>query len=142
MKAYESEHLHELFTGHLSPLFWAVQLIGILMPIIILLFKRGRRPLIGFIVSIVVIVGAWYKRFLIVVPSLYHPLIPSEHIPEANLHYTPSLPEWFITTGTLTASLLIITLLIRYLPVVPIVETAQHKGLDIDRLLEQDEKDN
>lgn len=95
-----------------------------------------------FIISIVVIVGAWYKRFLIVVPSLYHPLIPVEQIPEASLHYYPSVPEWFITTGTLAAALLIITLLIRYIPVIPIVETAEHRGYEVDHLLKQDKKEN
>ena len=142
MKAYESEHLHELFTGHLTVLFWTVQIVGILLPIIILLFKQGRKPLVAFIVSVVVIIMAWYKRFLIVVPSLYHPLIPAEQIPTANLHYTPSFQEWTITIGTLTCALLIITLLVRYLPVIPIAETAIDKGYDVDKLFKESQDKN
>ncbi len=134
MKGHESEHLHDLFSGNMAPLFWTVQIGGMLIPIIILMFNKGRKPLIAFIVSMVIIVGAWFKRYLIVVPTLSYPLIPTTRVPDSWLHYAPSGPEWMITIGTLTASLLIITLLVRIVPVIPIVETAEDRGLDSQQL--------
>ncbi|MFT7605533.1 MAG: Ni/Fe-hydrogenase subunit HybB-like protein [Saprospiraceae bacterium] len=132
MKAQESAHLESLFSGDYAPLFWAVQIGGMIIPIIVLLFKKGRKPLAMFIISILVIVGAWFKRFLIVVPTLSHPFIPTNRVPEAWVHYFPTIPEWFITAGTLAGALLIVTALVRVFPIIPIVETLQEKGLADD----------
>ena len=127
MKAAEAEHLHSLFYGEYATMFWLVQIGGMIVPILVLLFRKGRKPLPMFFVSLLVIVGAWFKRFLIVVPTLQHPLIPTDRVPEDWLHYSPTLPEWIITAGTLAGALLIITLLVRYLPIVPIMESVEEQ---------------
>lgn len=128
MKASEAKHLAELFTGGSAPMFWSVLVFGMFIPIIILMFRKGRKPVVLFIVSIMVIVGAWFKRFLIVVPTLAHPMIPTHRVPDSWIHYVPTIPEWFITIATLCGALLIITLLIRYLPVIPITESMDAKN--------------
>jgi len=125
LKGIESEHLQELFVGQYAPMFWSVQIFGMIIPIVVLLFKRGRKPLPMFIISILVIVGAWFKRFLIVVPTLNHPYIPIQRVPEGWLHYFPTFAEWYITLGTVTGALLIITIYVRLFPVIPILETAE-----------------
>lgn len=123
MKAQESGHLEELFYGRYAVLFWLVQLVGMILPILVLVFRKGRRPLPMFIVAIMVIIGAWFKRFLIVVPTLSHPFIPMDRIPESWQHYFPTFREWWITAASLAGALLIVTLLARLFPPVPIVET-------------------
>ena len=40
LKAADAIHLKELFTGNYAPLFWSVQLAGLVLPVILLLFKR------------------------------------------------------------------------------------------------------
>lgn len=132
MKAAEEEHINQLFYGDMAWLFWSVQLGGMIIPIIILAFKKGRTPLIAFVVSILVIVGAWFKRFLIVVPTLSHPFIPTHRVPDSWIHYWPTVPEWFITAGTLAGALLLMTLLVRYIPIIPIAETAEDEEIEID----------
>ncbi len=127
MKGSESAHLNELFTGAYAPMFWAVQIGGMIIPILLLLFNKGRKPLPMFVVSIMVIVGAWFKRFLIVIPTLHHPYFPMDQAPEAWMHYTPTIEEWFITGGTLAGALLIITLLVRFSPIIPVVETIEEE---------------
>jgi len=129
MKSSEMSHLRELFIGRDAPLFWTVQILGMVIPIIVLLFKKGRKPLPLFIISLLVIVGAWFKRFLIVVPSLAHPLIPTHRVPDEALHYFPTVPEWFITFGTLCGALLVVTFLVRFIPVIPIKETLEGQGI-------------
>ncbi len=127
MKGSESAHLKELFTGAYAPLFWSVQIGGMLIPIIVLLFKKGRTPLIMFVISIMVIVGAWFKRFLIVIPTLHHPYFPMDQAPEAWSHYTPTFAEWCITGGSLAGALLIVTFLVRYFPIIPVEETIEEQ---------------
>lgn len=125
MKGGEAEHLRSLFFGSYAPMFWSVQIFGMILPIIILMFRKGRKPLPIFLVSIMVIVGAWFKRFLIVVPTLSHPFIPMDRLPESWKHYMPTFQEWCITAGTLAGALLIVTFLARIFPAIPVVETIE-----------------
>ena len=125
----EAEHLYSLFLGDYAFLFWSAIIGGLIVPIIVLLFKKGRKPLPLFLVGILVVVGAWWKRFIIVTPTLLHPFLPIQGVPETWHHYFPSALEWTITFGTLASSLLIMTLLFRYLPIIPIHETAEEKGI-------------
>jgi molybdopterin-containing oxidoreductase family membrane subunit len=125
MKGQEAEHLKALFFGRYAPLFWSVQVFGMIVPIILLLFPKGRKPLPIFLISILVIVGAWFKRFLIVIPTLSHPYIPMDRVPESWQHYLPTFKEWSITAGTLAGALLIITFIARFLPAIPVVETIE-----------------
>jgi Ni/Fe-hydrogenase subunit HybB-like protein len=135
MKGIESEHLQELFVGDYAPMFWSVQILGMILPIIVMLFQKGRKPGPMFIMSILVIVGAWFKRFLIVVPTLNHPYIPIQRVPEDWLHYYPTFQEWVITFGTVTGALLIITLFVRLFPLVPIIETAEERETESEKKL-------
>ncbi len=128
-KKGEMDHLDELFTGHYAPLFWVVIIAGLIAPSILLLFKKFRKPLPMFIIGLVVVVASWWKRYLIVTPTLLHPFMPIQGVPESWHHYFPSLHEWVITAGTLAMALLIITILVRYLPVIPIQRTADEQEL-------------
>ena len=76
-----------------------------------------------------VVLGSWWKRYIIVTPTLLHPFLPIEGVPESWHHYFPSLHEWLITGATLALTLLIITLFVRFLPVIPIQRIAEEKGL-------------
>lgn len=125
----EETHLNTLFTGSYSVIFWLVTIVGLILPTLILLFNKGRKPLPLFIIGLVVVIGSWWKRFIIVTPTLLHPFLPIQNVPEAWHHYFPSLHEWLITIATLAMALLIITLLVRYLPVVPIQRIAEERGL-------------
>jgi molybdopterin-containing oxidoreductase family membrane subunit len=130
MKGEEAHHLNELFTGYYAPMFWSVQFFGMILPIIVLLFKKGRKPLIMFVMAILVIVCAWFKRYLIVIPTMS--FLPVQEIPEAWKHYTPTFPEWAITGGSLAGALLVITFFVRYFPIISVWEVAEEKGISHD----------
>ncbi len=123
MKKPEEAHLTELFSGEFAPLFWFAIMVGMIIPIIVLVFKKGRKPLPMFIVGVMVVVGAWFKRYLIVTPTLLHPFLPMQNVPASYLHYFPSWEEWAIAMGSLSGALLIITFFARIYPIVPIEET-------------------
>jgi len=125
----EEAHLQEIFTGHYAPMFWFVTIGGLIIPILVLLFPKGRKPMPLFIIAILVVITSWWKRYLIVVPALLHPFVPIQGVPESWHGYFPSLHEWAIVSGTLAMALLIITILIRYLPIIPIHRTAKEMGI-------------
>ena len=116
----EEVHLQTLFTGHYSTIFWFVTIGGLIIPVILLLFKKGRSPVGMFWIGMLVILASWWKRYIIVTPTLLHPYLPIQGVPESWRHYFPSIHEWLITASNLATALLILTLLVRYLPVVAI----------------------
>jgi Ni/Fe-hydrogenase subunit HybB-like protein len=130
MKVVEAEHLHELFTGHYAGMFWSVQILGMFVPLVALLFKRFRKPLPIFFIAVLVIVGAWFKRFLIVIPTMLHSFLPMQEVPDEWKSYMPTWEEWSITIGSLAGALLVITLFVRYFPILSIWEIAEEKGIE------------
>ena len=110
------------------------------MPVIFLLFKRMRKPFPLFIIGLVVVIGAWWKRFIIVTPTLLHPFLPIQGVPESWHHYRPTHLEWLITWGTLAGAMLIVTLLVRYVPIIPIHETAEENNIIEPRNTDNNEK--
>ncbi len=131
MKKSEEAHLNGLFTGDFAPMFWFAIMVGMILPTIILLFRKGRKPLPSFIAGIMVVVGAWFKRYLIVTPTLLHPFLPMNDVPESYMHYFPSWEEWAIAMGSLAGALLIITILTRIFPIIPIHETITEQEHEI-----------
>lgn len=127
MVGVEGEHIIELFTGKYAPMYWLVQVGGLILPIIFLIFKPFRKPFPIFIISFFVILGAWFKRFLIVIPSLQHPYLPIQGVDESYLHYNPTWEEWAITMASFAWLLLIITVLIKLFPVIPVHDKIENK---------------
>jgi len=137
MKKSEEAHLSNLFSGEFSLMFWFAILVGMIFPIIILLFKKGRKPLPAFITGIMVVVGAWFKRYLFVTPTLLHPFMPMEDVPLSYKHYFPSWEEWAIAMGSLAACLLIITFFARIYPIIPIEETIMEQNEELEHAHEE-----
>lgn len=125
MKKFDAIHLQTLFTGAYSTMFWSVQILGLVIPIILLLFKQMRKPLPMLIIALFVIVGAWFKRYIIVVPTMEHPYLPIQNVPLNFKVYSPTLVEILITIAPLILVLLIITVLSKVVPIIPIHETIE-----------------
>jgi len=113
MKKEEEAHLSGLFAGEYAPMFWFAILVGMIIPILIVIFIAG----------VMVVVGAWFKRYLIVTPTMLHPFLPKYDAPAKYSHYFPSWEEWAITAGSLAGVLLLITLMARLFPVISIYKT-------------------
>jgi molybdopterin-containing oxidoreductase family membrane subunit len=130
MRNAEYHHLHALFAGSHAIMFWSVQILGLVLPIILLLFKPMRKPRPALVIALFVLAGAWLKRFLIVVPTLEHPYLPIQNVPENFHFYVPTGPEIMLTLAPIAGVLVIITIIAKLFPVVPIWETAHEKGVD------------
>lgn len=125
MSGLHANHLLDLFVGKDAPLYWGVIIFGMLLPAILPLFKALRKPLPLTIIACTVVVAAWLKRYLIVIPGLAHPYLPIQDVPDSWKHYSPSLVEMTIVAATFAAMLLIVTLFTRFFPIVSVWEVAE-----------------
>lgn len=135
MKKPEAAHLTQLFAGDYAIMFWFAIIVGMLLPIAILITKAGRRPNMVFAAGIMVVIGAWFKRYLIVTPTLLHPFLPMSDVPEKFKQYFPSWQEWAIAMGSLAGAMLIITLFARIFPIIPIHETLSGQDEHAEKLM-------
>jgi len=141
MKAGDDHHILALFTGSFAKMFWIVQLGGLIIPTILLLFKRMRKPIPSLVIGIAIVVGAFFKRFIITIPTLLHPHLPIQNVP-ANFHeYCPTAIEWAVTGMAIAGAILIVTILAKLFPVMPIWEIAHEEGVSEKEMKEYVEKD-
>ncbi len=121
--AWYSGNIYELHTtveralGVYAPLFWLMMACNVLVPQA-LWFRRIRTgPLPLFVVALLINVGMWTERFVIVVTSLHNDFLPS-----AWGIYVPTI--WDIATliGTLGLFAALLFLFIRFLPVIAMAE--------------------
>ena len=99
-EAAEKGLLDAIFTGHFSVQFWTMLGLGLVVPGVMLVLPWTRN--IGGIVtaSVLVNIGMWLKRFIIVVPTLYSTLLPPELLPPGKpFSYWPTWVEWALTVG-------------------------------------------
>jgi len=81
-------------TGWIAPFFWALPVLNCLAPVLFV-FRRVRRSLNWLIViCILVNVGMWLERMVIIVGSTSHDFLPHNW-----LAYSPRWPEISITVG-------------------------------------------
>jgi Ni/Fe-hydrogenase subunit HybB-like protein len=126
--------MDRLFVGDYAVLFWVAQSLCVFIPAALMIgvlgFKRYHRFTIPGVVlsSALVIVGAWVKRYIIVVPTLRSPYLPSgQRLPWEWTHYHPTWVEWSITAAAVAGFALIYTLMTKLFPIVSIWETREHR---------------
>jgi Ni/Fe-hydrogenase subunit HybB-like protein len=127
MKKFDAVHIHELFSGDYALLFWGTQITGLILPVFLLLFRKIRKPLPLLVIAVFMFAASWLKRLIIVVPPQSHPNLPIQYVPKEWFVYKPTLMETAITIASFLLAIIIITLLSKLFPVVPILETAHEE---------------
>jgi Ni/Fe-hydrogenase subunit HybB-like protein len=103
--------------GPYAPYYYALILCNILTPQLLWLRRVRTNVTILFLMSIVVNVGMWLERFVIVVISLTRDFMPS-----AWGRYSPTVWDWATFIGTLGLFTTLIFLFVRVLPAISIAE--------------------
>ncbi len=120
LKVGDDALLHELLGGRYAGLFWTFAIGGVAVPALLVTFRRTR-TIRGIVAAAVLVnVGMWLKRFVIVVPSLALPLMPYEWG-----SYRPTWVEWSITAAGFAGFALAFVLLARFLPVISVWEVEE-----------------
>ena len=115
--------------GPYALFYWMLIACNIMTPQL-LWFRFFRRNVLAlWIVALIVNVGMWLERFVIVVTSL-----SQDFVPAAWEHYTPTFWDWGVFLGTIGVFLSLLFLFVRVLPAISIseirelVHETQHHG--------------
>ena len=114
---YEKFMIWNRMTGPYAMFYWTLILCNVITPQL-LWFKRVRMHVFGlWCLSIVVNIGMWLERFVIVITSLHRDFDPSSWG-----MYWPTVWDWAVFTGTIGFFCTCIFLFIRVLPSITIFE--------------------
>ncbi|HNP15296.1 MAG TPA: polysulfide reductase NrfD [Terrimesophilobacter sp.] len=117
--------------GPYAPAYWSLIACNVVVPQLLWFpaVRRNTRLLFG--IAIVVNVGMWLERFIIVVTSLHRDFLPASWD-----MYTPTFWDWSLYLGTMGLFVTLLFLFLRFLPVISIfemrtlVEPAGHGGVN------------
>jgi len=108
-----------LFKDYYS-LFILSNYIGVLVPLIVVGFKKLRTINNITIAAVIVIIALWLNRYLIVVPTLESPYLPIQESRDAWAHYSATWVEWSLTAGGVALFCLLFTLASKMIPIVQV----------------------
>jgi len=115
--SYEEYLIKNRAFGPYAPSYWALIFCNVLTPQLLWFRAVRSNVIILFIVSLVVNVGMWLERFVIVATSLHRDFLPSSW----GMYY-PTWVDWSVYLGTIGLFLFLLLLFIRFLPVISIFE--------------------
>ena len=114
---YEGFMMLNRMTGPYAPFYWALIFCNILVPQLLWSERvKANVPLL-FLIALVVNVGMWLERFVIVITSLHRDFLPS-----AWGMYAPTWVDWAIFIGSIGLFLTLLFVFIRVLPMISIFE--------------------
>jgi molybdopterin-containing oxidoreductase family membrane subunit len=130
--------LDTLFTTY----FWEFILanyVGIIVPIVLLFFKKFRTVRNVTIAAVIAVLGMWLNRYLIVVPTLETPYLPIQDTRPEYIHYTATWVEWALSFAGIASFLLMFTIILKIVPIIPlsgIVDNEREKDEKHDKSIE------
>ena len=116
--SYDRYMIVNRMTGPYAPIYWTLIACNIAIPLTTLWFAKIRRNVAAlFVISLIVQVGMWLERFVIVVTSLHRDSLPSSWG-----MYRPTIWDWATYAGSIGLFLTLFFLFIRFLPMISIFE--------------------
>ena len=114
---YERSMMWNRMTGPYWWAYWSLILTNVAIPQL-LWARRVRAKVVAlWMLSIVINIGMWLERFVIIVTSLHRDFLPSSWG-----MYTPTFWDWSTFVGTIGLFLTLLFLFIRFLPMISIFE--------------------
>ncbi len=107
--------------AHYAPYFWTMVVLNFVIPFVLLGVRRLRSIMTATIASVCVLAGMWLERFVIVVPTLANPRLPS-----AARFYAPSWVEIAVTAATFAAMVMLYLVFAKLFPIIAVWEFKPH----------------
>lgn len=118
-------HLEELFEGGMAPMFWTYFWGGLLAPIVIIALPFTRN-IAGMVVAAVLVnIGMFLERYIIVVGGMQVPLNPYE-----TPSYSPTWVEWSLLVAGLAMFVLLLMLQLKLVPNMSITEMIEDHEIE------------
>ena len=114
---YERFMIWNRMHGPYAPYYWALILCNGVTPQLLWFKKIRSKLLVLWLISLVVSIGMWLERFVIVVTSLHRDFLPSSWG-----FYKPTQWDWAMFIGTIGFFFALLFLFIRFLPMISIFE--------------------
>jgi len=114
---YDAFLLWNRLHGPYAGLYWQLLICNIGIPQVLWIRKLRTSPVGLFCVSLVILVGMWLERFVIVVISLHRDFLTSSW----GMYY-PTRWDWMTYVGTIGMFLTAMFLFVRILPMISIFE--------------------
>jgi Ni/Fe-hydrogenase subunit HybB-like protein len=108
--------LNRLF-GPYAPYYWTLLLCNVVVPQLLWLRRIRSNTVALFIIALIVNVGMWLERFIIIVTSLHRDFLPSSW----GMFY-PTFWDWATFFGSIGLFLSLLFLFLRFLPMISIFE--------------------
>jgi Ni/Fe-hydrogenase subunit HybB-like protein len=117
---YEKQYAWYRATSWFSVFYWSLTILNVIVPLVFL-FRAARRNIKTlFIVGVLVNIGMWLERWVIITGSLSHDFLPHNWSV-----YIPRWPEINITIGMFCFFLFMFFLFAKYLPTVAISDVKE-----------------
>jgi Ni/Fe-hydrogenase subunit HybB-like protein len=114
---YERFMIWNRMTGPYAPFYYCLILCNVITPQFLWVKSIRTNPLVLWCISIVVNIGMWLERFVIVITSLHRDFLPSSWG-----MYWPTRWDWAVYIGTIGLFMTCIFLFVRVLPMITIFE--------------------
>jgi molybdopterin-containing oxidoreductase family membrane subunit len=121
--AFYSNNVYEKFVvtnrvlGPYWYVYWGLIFCNILAPQVLWSKRLRTSPAALWVVSLIILVGMWLERYMIVITSLHRDFLPSSWG-----MYAPTFWDWATFIGTIGLFLMLLFLFIRFLPMISISE--------------------
>jgi Ni/Fe-hydrogenase subunit HybB-like protein len=107
-------------TGDYAVGFWIMAICNTVVPLF-LLVKKIRTSIVAlFVISILINIGMWYERFVIIITS-----VARDFIPHAWGLFSPSLIEYGIMIGSFSLFFFLFCLFIKHMPSISMTEVKE-----------------
>ncbi|MGH9860915.1 MAG: NrfD/PsrC family molybdoenzyme membrane anchor subunit, partial [Candidatus Acidiferrales bacterium] len=114
---YEQYMIMNRMTGPYGFQYWMLILCNIAIPQLLWLRRVRLNTVLLWCIAIVVNIGMWLERYIIVVTSLHRDFLPTSWG-----MYSPTIWDWATFVGTIGLFLCLLFLFVRFLPVISIFE--------------------
>ncbi|MQA31032.1 MAG: hydrogenase [Luteitalea sp.] len=114
---YEQFAFYNRARGPLAWGYWIMVACNVLIPQLLWFTGVRRNLVVVFVIAILVNIGMWFERFIIIVASLQR-----EYLPSAWSDYTPTSIEVATLVGTFGLFFTMFLLFCRFIPVIAIAE--------------------
>ena len=107
-------------TGDYAVGFWIMAICNTVVPLFLLVRKIRTSIVALFVISILINIGMWYERFVIIITS-----VARDFIPHAWGLFSPSLIEYGIMIGSFSLFFFLFCLFIKHMPSISMTEVKE-----------------